>query len=42
MEGHWTEVKLQLPLGREHLADDEIIESDDFEMHKIDNVEEYY
>ena len=40
VEGHWTEVKLNFPLGREHLTDAEIIDAGDFEMHKIENVEE--
>ncbi|MCU0415416.1 MAG: response regulator, partial [Ignavibacteriaceae bacterium] len=40
VEGHWTEVKLNFPLGKEHLADDEIIGEDDFKMHKIDVDEE--
>jgi len=41
VEGHWTEVKLNFPLGREHLTDDEIIDTADFEMRKIENVEEF-
>lgn len=41
VEGHWTEVKLHFPLGRAHLTDSEIIEPEDFKMHKIENVEEY-
>lgn len=41
VEGHWTEVKLLFLLGREHLADNEIIDSADFEMHKIENVDEF-
>jgi len=40
VEGHWTEVKLNFPLGREHLTDDEIMGEDDFKMHKIDVDEE--
>ncbi|MBE0571538.1 MAG: response regulator [Ignavibacteriaceae bacterium] len=41
VEGHWTEVKINLPLGKDHLRDDEIIMPDDFEMQKIDLVDEY-
>jgi DNA-binding response OmpR family regulator/two-component sensor histidine kinase len=41
VEGHWTEVKITLPLGRDHLRDDEIIKSDDFQIQKINGVEEY-
>jgi signal transduction histidine kinase/DNA-binding response OmpR family regulator len=41
VEGHWTEVKLHFPLGRDHLTEDEIFDTADFEMHKIDNVEEF-
>jgi signal transduction histidine kinase/ligand-binding sensor domain-containing protein/DNA-binding response OmpR family regulator len=41
VEGHWTEIKLQFPLGREHLADDEIIDPADFEMHKVENIDEF-
>jgi signal transduction histidine kinase/ligand-binding sensor domain-containing protein/DNA-binding response OmpR family regulator len=41
VEGHWTEVKIQLPLGREHFSDDEIIEADDNYKHKIDKDEGY-
>ncbi|HEY6626944.1 MAG TPA: response regulator, partial [Ignavibacteriaceae bacterium] len=41
VEGHWTEVKLYFQLGREHLADDEIIESADFEMRKFESVDEF-
>ena len=40
VEGHWTEVKLSFPLGREHLTDDEIIDQQDFKVHKIDVDEE--
>ncbi len=40
VEGHWTEVKLHFPLGRAHLADDEIIDSEDFKMRNIDLAEE--
>lgn len=32
IEGHWTEVKIYLPLGREHLTDDEINESSESEL----------
>ncbi len=41
VEGHWTEVKLHFPLGREHLTDDEIIETADFEIRKVENVDEF-
>jgi len=41
VEGHWTEVKLNFPLGREHLTDAEIIETADFEIHKVENVDEF-
>jgi signal transduction histidine kinase/ligand-binding sensor domain-containing protein/DNA-binding response OmpR family regulator len=41
IEGHWTEVKLHFPLGREHLAEDEIIDLADFEMHKVENVDDF-
>jgi len=41
VEGHWTEVKITLPLGRDHLRDDEIIKSDDFEMQEINGVEKF-
>jgi DNA-binding response OmpR family regulator/two-component sensor histidine kinase len=40
-EGHWTEVKLQFPLGREHLSDDEIIDNDGFALHKIEMIDDY-
>ncbi len=32
IEGHWTEVKIYFPLGREHLTDDEINESSEYEL----------
>lgn len=41
VEGHWTEVKITLPLGRDHLRDDEIITAEDFKSHKIYGVDEY-
>jgi signal transduction histidine kinase/ligand-binding sensor domain-containing protein/DNA-binding response OmpR family regulator len=41
VEGHWTEVKLNFPLGREHLTDAEIIATADFEMRKVENVDEF-
>jgi len=41
VEGHWTEVKLQFPLGREHLTDDEIIEPAEYDMRKIDTAEDF-
>ncbi|HSW56544.1 MAG TPA: two-component regulator propeller domain-containing protein [Ignavibacteriaceae bacterium] len=41
VEGHWTEVKLHFALGREHLAGDEIIDSADFEMRKVENFDEF-
>lgn len=41
VEGHWTEVKITLPLGRDHLRDDEIITAEDFKTHKIDGIDEY-
>ena len=40
-EGHWTEVKLYFPLGREHLTDDEISESSEYELHKFDGTKEF-
>jgi signal transduction histidine kinase/ligand-binding sensor domain-containing protein/DNA-binding response OmpR family regulator len=41
VEGHWTEVKLNFPLGSEHLTDAEIIATADFEMSKVENVDEF-
>lgn len=38
VEGHWTEVKIYLPLGKEHLSDDEIIESSEYQVREIDSV----
>ncbi len=39
VEGHWTEVKIYFPLGREHLTDDEISESSESDLHKNDSTE---
>ena len=41
MEGHWTEVKLNFPLGREHLKDDEIVDSDEFTKESIEELAEF-
>ena len=41
IEGHWTEVKIYFPLGRDHLTDDEISESSECELHKFDGVEDF-
>ncbi len=41
VEGHWTEVKLYFPLGRDHLTDDEISESSECELHKFDGSEDF-
>lgn len=39
VEGHWTEVKIYFPIGREHLTDSEIVEPTDFELRKIEGVD---
>jgi signal transduction histidine kinase/ligand-binding sensor domain-containing protein/DNA-binding response OmpR family regulator len=39
VEGHWTEVKIQLPLGKEHLTEDDIIEPSEYQLHKVDGIE---
>ncbi len=41
VEGHWTEVKLYFPLGRDHLTDDEISEPSEFELHKFEAAEDF-
>ena len=41
MEGNWTEVKLSFPLGREHLKDDEIVDSDEFTKESIEELAEF-
>jgi DNA-binding response OmpR family regulator/two-component sensor histidine kinase len=41
VEGHWTEVRLYFPLGRDHLIDDEIAEPVDFALHKLDSVDNF-
>jgi signal transduction histidine kinase/DNA-binding response OmpR family regulator len=41
IEGHWTEVKLCFPLGKEHLKDEEIVETDEFIEEGIDDIEEF-
>ena len=41
-EGKWTEVKLIFALGKNHLLEEELIESPDLEEHKIQPVEGEY
>jgi len=41
-EGNWTEVKLSFPLGKDHLLDDELVESSDFDERKIEPVEKEF
>jgi len=41
VEGHWTEVKIFLPIGRSHLSDDEIVESTEIKTSKIESIAEY-
>jgi signal transduction histidine kinase/DNA-binding response OmpR family regulator len=41
VEGHWTEVKIYFPIGRDHLADDEISESSEYELNKFDGSEDF-
>ncbi len=40
VEGHWTEVKVNLPIGREHLSDSEIIEPSEYQLRKVESLEE--
>ncbi|MCW9064732.1 MAG: response regulator, partial [Ignavibacteriaceae bacterium] len=41
VEGHWTEVKIYFPLGKDHLADEELCESSEYELHKYDGAEDF-
>ncbi|HEY6438046.1 MAG TPA: response regulator, partial [Ignavibacteriaceae bacterium] len=41
VEGHWTEVKLNFPLGKEHLKDDEICEPSENESRKLDITKDF-
>ena len=36
VEGHWTEVTITFPLGREHLSDSEIIEPSEYQLGKVE------
>jgi len=40
-EGHWTEVKIILKPGKVHLNEDEILEPSDYQLRKVDNLDEY-
>jgi signal transduction histidine kinase/DNA-binding response OmpR family regulator len=41
VEGHWTEVKVSIPLGKEHLTDEDIIEPSDYQLRKVDSLVDY-
>jgi signal transduction histidine kinase/DNA-binding response OmpR family regulator len=41
VEGHWTEVKLSIPLGKEHLSESDIIEPSDYELRKVDSLADF-
>jgi signal transduction histidine kinase/DNA-binding response OmpR family regulator len=39
VEGHWTEVTLTFPLGREHLSEIDIIEPSEYQLRKVEKFE---
>jgi len=41
VEGHWTEIKLSIPLGKEHLSESDIIEPSDYELRKVDSLADF-